>query len=48
MSMSTQSSTELLRLKRQIAGGAIDGAGADRAKVKLVLEDGTPYPWTGS
>jgi membrane fusion protein, multidrug efflux system len=43
----TQSSAELLRLKQQIAGGAIDGAGADRAKVKLVLEDGTSYPWTG-
>jgi membrane fusion protein, multidrug efflux system len=43
----TQSTTELLRLKREIAAGAIDGAGADRLKVKLVLEDGTPYPLAG-
>lgn len=43
----TQSSAELLRLKQQIAGGDFDGAGADRAKVKLILEDGTPYPLTG-
>jgi membrane fusion protein (multidrug efflux system) len=43
----TQSSAELLRLKQQIAGGGIDGGGAERAKVKLVLEDGTPYPLAG-
>jgi membrane fusion protein (multidrug efflux system) len=43
----TQSSAELLRLKQQIARGGLDGAGADRAKVKLILEDGTTYPWEG-
>jgi membrane fusion protein (multidrug efflux system) len=43
----TQSSAELLRLKQQIAGGGLDGAGADRTKVKLILEDGTAYPWEG-
>jgi len=43
----TQSTAELLRLKQQIAGGGIDGSGAARAKVRLVLEDGTPYPLTG-
>jgi membrane fusion protein (multidrug efflux system) len=43
----TQSSAELLRLKQQIAGGALNGAGPDRAKVKLILEDGAPYPWEG-
>ena len=32
---------------RQIAGGAIDGAGADRAEVQLILEDGTAYPLDG-
>jgi membrane fusion protein (multidrug efflux system) len=42
----TQSSAELLRLKREIAGGELDGADA-RAKVKLLLEDGTPYPFEG-
>jgi membrane fusion protein (multidrug efflux system) len=43
----TQSSAELLRLKQQIALGGLDGAGADRAKVKLILEDGSTYPWEG-
>ncbi len=42
-----QSSSDLLRLRQQIAGGALAGAGADRAKVKLILEDGSPYPLHG-
>jgi membrane fusion protein (multidrug efflux system) len=40
----TQSSTELLRLRRSLAqGGDMSPAGADAAKVRLWLEDGTPY-----
>jgi membrane fusion protein (multidrug efflux system) len=44
----TQSSAELLRLKRDLANGAIKADGANQAKVKLLLEDGTPYPLEGS
>ncbi|MDR0933702.1 MAG: efflux RND transporter periplasmic adaptor subunit, partial [Burkholderiaceae bacterium] len=39
----TQSSTELLKLRRELAAGQIQ-AGANRgAKIKLKLEDGSPY-----
>jgi len=44
----TQSSTNLLQLKRNIAAGRIKGTGPDRARVKLLLEDGTPYPLEGT
>ncbi len=44
----TQSSVNLLQLKRNIAAGRIKGAGPDQARVKLVLEDGTPYPQEGT
>ena len=43
----TQSNTDLLRLKRDLASGAIQRAGANQAKVNLLLEDGTPYPLEG-
>ena len=43
----TQSSTDLLRLKRQLASGQLKSAGKDMAKVKLILEDGTTYPLEG-
>lgn len=43
----TQSSTELLRLKRNLASGEIKGKDGDQAKVKLLLEDGSPYPQEG-
>ena len=43
-----QSSANLLRLKRYIAAGRINGAGPDQARVKLLLEDGTPYPLEGT
>lgn len=43
----TQSSAELLRLKRELAEGAIKEDGENQAKVKLLLEDGTPYPLEG-
>lgn len=39
----TQSSTELMRMRRDLASGALKSAGADQARVKLQLEDGSPY-----
>lgn len=42
-----QSSAELLRLKRNIESGLIKRGGAGQAKVRLIMEDGTPYPLTG-
>jgi membrane fusion protein, multidrug efflux system len=44
----TQSSANLLQLKRNIAAGWIKGDGPGRARVKLLLEDGTPYPLEGN
>jgi membrane fusion protein (multidrug efflux system) len=44
----TQSSANLLQLKRNIAAGRIKGDGPDRTRVKLLLEDGTPYPLEGT
>jgi membrane fusion protein (multidrug efflux system) len=44
----TQSSATLLRFKRNMAAGRINGIGPDRARVKLLLEDGTPYPLEGA
>ena len=44
----TQSSASLLQLKRNIAAGRINGIGSDRARVKLLLEDATPYPLDGT
>ncbi|MBJ6724492.1 efflux RND transporter periplasmic adaptor subunit [Geomesophilobacter sediminis] len=43
----TQSSAELLKLKQTLASGQIK-RGANQATVKLILEDGTPYPLAGS
>ncbi|MGZ6292917.1 MAG: efflux RND transporter periplasmic adaptor subunit [Syntrophales bacterium] len=43
----TQSSANLLGLKRNIAAGRIKGDGPDQARVKLLLEDGTAYPLEG-
>lgn len=43
----TQSSTELLALKRDLADGRLQSAGAGAAKVQLVLEDGSVYPAEG-
>ncbi|HWE45378.1 MAG TPA: efflux RND transporter periplasmic adaptor subunit [Caulobacteraceae bacterium] len=42
----TQSSAELLELRRELASGAL-GANAERARVKLILEDGSAYPLDG-
>ncbi len=44
----TQSSATLLQVKRNMASGRIKGTGTDRARVKLLLEDGTPYPLEGA
>jgi membrane fusion protein (multidrug efflux system) len=44
----TQSSANLLQLKRNIAAGRIKSTGPDRARVNLLLEDGTPYPVEGT
>ena len=44
----TQSSTDLLRLKRSLASGQITNKVAGQAKVKLLLEDGSSYPLEGT
>ncbi len=43
----TQSSAELLRLKRDLVSGKLKRAGEHGATVKLFFEDGTPYPLEG-
>jgi membrane fusion protein (multidrug efflux system) len=43
----TQSSADLLRLKQNLASGLLKSNGAARAKVKLLLEDGSVYPLSG-
>jgi membrane fusion protein (multidrug efflux system) len=44
----TQSSATLLQLKRNIASGQLKVNGTNQARVKLLLEDGTPYPLEGT
>jgi len=44
----TQSSTDLLRLKRNLASGELKNTNGNQAKVKLLLEDNTPYPQEGT
>jgi len=44
----TQSSANLLRLKRNIEAGLIKGGNPNQARVKLLLEDGTSYPLEGT
>ena len=39
----SQSNTELIRLRRAFAANAMESSGADSARVKLKLEDGSPY-----
>ena len=43
----TQSSVELMRLRRELAQGQLSHAGEDAASVGLVLEDGTSYGLPG-
>lgn len=42
-----QSTAKLLELKRHVAAGQIKGDPSDQARVKLLLEDGTPYSQDG-
>jgi len=42
-----QSSANLLRLKKNLANGNIRNDGPNKAKVRLMLEDGTAYPGEG-
>lgn len=44
----TQSNTELLQLQQSVASGVIKRGGSAQAKVKLLLEDGSPYPVEGT
>ncbi|MHC1743562.1 MAG: efflux RND transporter periplasmic adaptor subunit [Syntrophobacteraceae bacterium] len=44
----TQSSAELLRLKRNLEAGRLTADGESGRKVRLLLEDGTPYPLEGT
>lgn len=44
----TQTSSELLKLKQNLASGLMKKGGAAQARVKLVLEDGTAYPLAGT
>ncbi|MDP9046101.1 MAG: efflux RND transporter periplasmic adaptor subunit, partial [Pseudomonadota bacterium] len=39
----TQSTTDLLRLRKAVASGQFKRAGADGASVRVILEDGTDY-----
>lgn len=43
----TQSSAEVLRLRSALAGGKLQRAGKDQAKVTLITEDGKPYAQAG-
>jgi membrane fusion protein (multidrug efflux system) len=44
----TQSSAEQLQLQKNLASGLLKKSGTNQAQVKLLLEDGTPYPLPGS
>jgi membrane fusion protein, multidrug efflux system len=44
----TQSSAELLRLKRNLEAGRLSADGKNGKKVRILLEDGTPYPLEGA
>jgi membrane fusion protein (multidrug efflux system) len=44
----SQSTTELLRLKRSMEEGRLNQNGESQKKVKLILEDGTAYPSEGT
>lgn len=43
-----QSSAKLLRLNRSLKNGRLNGNGQSQRKVKMILEDGTPYPLEGA
>jgi membrane fusion protein (multidrug efflux system) len=44
----TQSSADLLRLKRNLASGELKNSAPSQAKVKLLLEDDSAYPLEGT
>jgi membrane fusion protein (multidrug efflux system) len=44
----TQSSSTLLRIKRNISSGLLKVNGSNHTQVNLLLEDGTPYPLEGT
>jgi membrane fusion protein (multidrug efflux system) len=44
----TQSSAELLRLKRNLESGRLSANGKNGRAVRILLEDGTPYPLEGA
>ncbi|MBS0447673.1 MAG: efflux RND transporter periplasmic adaptor subunit [Proteobacteria bacterium] len=44
----TQSTTEVLRLRREVESGKFKRAGKDGAQVRIVLEDGTTYGQPGT
>ncbi len=43
----TQSTTEVLQLRRALASGKLQKAGSDAARVHVVLEDGSEHPQPG-
>jgi len=43
----TQSSAEVLHLKRALENGTLESNAPGQARVSLILEDGTPYPHPG-
>ncbi len=43
-----QSSAELLRLRRNLEAGRLSTDGTNGRKVRILLEDGTPYPLEGT
>jgi membrane fusion protein (multidrug efflux system) len=43
----TQSAGELQQLRRDLESGALEQAAPDAAKVRLMLDDETPYPYRG-
>lgn len=43
----TQSSSDVLRLRRALAAGALQSAGPDAARISLLMEDGSIYPQAG-
>ena len=44
----TESSSNLLRLRQNLTSGRLTAGGAGQAVVRLVLENGTPYPLEGA
>jgi membrane fusion protein, multidrug efflux system len=44
----TQSTAEILKLRRQLSEGRLDSSGKNMKNVRLFLEDGAEYPWKGN